>query len=416
MDPMANQVYVDQRLSTLIDTKSISSWGEVVKSLRSYITKKNLFDPNKMKVVCNDELESLLGVSEFAILDIRGTLLKKLVCPIPQRSSQASVIETIGSSSSNSPFYMKRKSEDCIEDEIQLKKKSNNNSDSVETTSIYKENMSHKVSPPMLLQIPSSPKVEFESNCESNLADSVETSFCKDSTEDISDDRPHSTVTHTFVTLETFNVEFEPLSSSDVECDGSSESELDLSLISELSSIVTFVANLESDLEEYLADLSSEDSSSDTALSAFEVDAEIGLLDNWQCSTCFSKNSPINRYCSKCFCTRNGWCNVEKKCGIEKKKRKRRKPRHKRKRELTKEPIHDAKLNEMPCSSNDSSISKNTAENLCLLCCANPVNSSIIHGNFAHSITCFSCASKLKARESRCPICRRHIEKVVYQI
>lgn len=53
---------------------------------------------------------------------------------------------------------------------------------------------------------------------------------------------------------------------------------------------------------------------------------------------------------------------------------------------------------------------------LCLLCCSKPVNSSIIHGKFAHSISCFGCARRLQLKKRRCPICRRTIEKVVYQI
>ncbi|XP_071038461.1 E3 ubiquitin-protein ligase Mdm2 isoform X2 [Parasteatoda tepidariorum] len=53
---------------------------------------------------------------------------------------------------------------------------------------------------------------------------------------------------------------------------------------------------------------------------------------------------------------------------------------------------------------------------LCLLCCSRPANASIIHGKYAHQISCYRCAKKLQHENKRCPVCRRTIDRVVYQI
>lgn len=49
--------------------------------------------------------------------------------------------------------------------------------------------------------------------------------------------------------------------------------------------------------------------------------------------------------------------------------------------------------------------------NNCVLCTNNPINTSIIHGDFAHSFCCFDCSNKLFS--STCPICRLPIDKIV---
>ena len=45
----------------------------------------------------------------------------------------------------------------------------------------------------------------------------------------------------------------------------------------------------------------------------------------------------------------------------------------------------------------------------CIICCTEQRNSSLIHGNDAHMVTCYSCATKL----DKCPVCRQTVTKVV---
>ena len=56
-------------------------------------------------------------------------------------------------------------------------------------------------------------------------------------------------------------------------------------------------------------------------------------------------------------------------------------------------------------------------EMTCLLCCTKPRDACLIHGNVSHQVCCYKCAKKLfKKKGSRCPICRRRIEKITRNI
>ena len=50
---------------------------------------------------------------------------------------------------------------------------------------------------------------------------------------------------------------------------------------------------------------------------------------------------------------------------------------------------------------------------VCVVCLTNPKEASLIHGNSAHQVCCYSCAKKLRKHCRPCPVCRRPIEKVV---
>jgi E3 ubiquitin-protein ligase Mdm2 len=50
---------------------------------------------------------------------------------------------------------------------------------------------------------------------------------------------------------------------------------------------------------------------------------------------------------------------------------------------------------------------------LCMFCCTNPRNASLIHGQLGHQLCCYPCAKKLWKEQARCPVCRRKIEKIV---
>jgi hypothetical protein len=50
---------------------------------------------------------------------------------------------------------------------------------------------------------------------------------------------------------------------------------------------------------------------------------------------------------------------------------------------------------------------------LCMFCCTNPRNASLIHGQIGHQLCCYPCAKKLWKEQARCPVCRRKVEKIV---
>merc|ERR1711954_69614 len=49
----------------------------------------------------------------------------------------------------------------------------------------------------------------------------------------------------------------------------------------------------------------------------------------------------------------------------------------------------------------------------CDICCKQPKNASLIHGNLGHQVCCYTCGKKLWKKQSRCPVCRRVVEKIV---
>ena len=52
-------------------------------------------------------------------------------------------------------------------------------------------------------------------------------------------------------------------------------------------------------------------------------------------------------------------------------------------------------------------------EDRCVICVSKPRNASIIHGQTGHQVCCFDCASKLREKKKRCPICRSKIQMVI---
>jgi len=69
-----------------------------------------------------------------------------------------------------------------------------------------------------------------------------------------------------------------------------------------------------------------------------------------------------------------------------------------------------------PPSSSESltSLESSTATSqLCLMCCQRPKNASLIHGRLGHQVCCYPCAKKLWKKRSRCPICRRKVERII---
>lgn len=49
----------------------------------------------------------------------------------------------------------------------------------------------------------------------------------------------------------------------------------------------------------------------------------------------------------------------------------------------------------------------------CVVCLEAPVDAALVHSGTAHRHFCFACASELKRRKQKCPICRKRIQAVV---
>lgn len=75
-------------------------------------------------------------------------------------------------------------------------------------------------------------------------------------------------------------------------------------------------------------------------------------------------------------------------------------------------------IKESSSTSSETGVCNNceSSQKQCIICCAKPANASIIHGKYAHQISCYKCARKLQKQKKRCPICRRTIDRVVHQI
>lgn len=204
-----------------------------------------------------------------------------------------------------------------------------------------------------------------------------------------------------------------------------------------------------------------EDRDDDSQCLSDDTDTEISTQDAWQCSECRKFNTPLQRYCMRCWALRKDWY---KDC-----------PRL----------VHSISVPDIPaCSSrpernedeeDDDGIdmpdclrtvsdpvvlpSHHVARNIppsstsspkgkapsqlhhhlqessegdsqdtldmetecqpeailepCKLCRVRPRNGNIIHGRTAHLITCFPCARKLHKFHAPCPGCGQVIQKVI---
>lgn len=53
------------------------------------------------------------------------------------------------------------------------------------------------------------------------------------------------------------------------------------------------------------------------------------------------------------------------------------------------------------------------ADDAFLICASRARNASLLHGDSVHVATCFECATDLKRRGEKCPLCRQSIERVL---
>lgn len=192
-----------------------------------------------------------------------------------------------------------------------------------------------------------------------------------------------------------------------------------------------------------------------------DTDIEISTQDAWQCTECRKYNSPLQRYCVRCWALRKNWykdvprlvhslsvpdipaCSSlaprddeeESDTGIDVPDCLRTVsdpvilPSHSTPDRLLppgvpgkgKGPRPRALPREEQLSGGESQESLGMEVEVrpeallepCKLCRMRPRNGSIIHGRTAHLLTCFSCARKLHKFHAPCPGCGQIIQKVI---
>ncbi|XP_066526327.1 protein Mdm4 isoform X2 [Hoplias malabaricus] len=190
-----------------------------------------------------------------------------------------------------------------------------------------------------------------------------------------------------------------------------------------------------------------------------DTDSEISTQDAWQCSECRKFNSPLQRYCMRCWALRRDWykdcprlvhsisvpdipaCSSHSQGlededdddGIDVPDCMRTVsdpvilPSHQTMRNV---PAASSSKGKTPCRLMENSQESSEGESQdmldtetnshqeamlepCKLCRVRPRNGNIIHGRTAHLITCFPCARKLHKFHAPCPGCGQIIQKVI---
>ena len=126
------------------------------------------------------------------------------------------------------------------------------------------------------------------------------------------------------------------------------------------------------------------------------------LKPHHPCNSCKTLKKPIpKRVCVKNFnCTE---CWQRKRNWLPKR------PKQKSTTIKTKQSTTEQKIS---CSYEINKIPEDYTQ-LCSICYQRPKNACFIHGKTAHQMSCYQCARKLWKIQSRCPICRRQIDRIV---
>ncbi|KAJ3602948.1 hypothetical protein NHX12_030692, partial [Muraenolepis orangiensis] len=137
-----------------------------------------------------------------------------------------------------------------------------------------------------------------------------------------------------------------------------------------------------------------------------DTDTEISTQDAWQCTECKKYNTPLQRYCVRCWALRKNWPD---------------RPLPTLGSALGKGPLAFGLTKEEPLSWGESQDSVETEGEMevrpeallepCRLCRVRPRNGNIVHGRTAHLVTCFTCAKKLHRSHAPCPGCGKIIQK-----
>uniref|UniRef100_A0A8C5M0V4 Protein Mdm4 n=1 Tax=Leptobrachium leishanense TaxID=445787 RepID=A0A8C5M0V4_9ANUR len=194
-----------------------------------------------------------------------------------------------------------------------------------------------------------------------------------------------------------------------------------------------------------------QDDLEDTQSLSDDTDTEISSEDCWQCTNCHNLNSPVKRYCFRCWALRKDWymtsprlthtlstpailansCREEDKHGIDIPDCRRTvsapmvRPQvsHIRQPVSSMDPLDLAASSKHLSESTDTLLScqadevtlesSRTLLEPCKLCQRSPRNGNVVHGRTAHLVACFSCAQNLKKMQKGCPVCQKPIQMVV---
>jgi E3 ubiquitin-protein ligase Mdm2 len=115
-----------------------------------------------------------------------------------------------------------------------------------------------------------------------------------------------------------------------------------------------------------------------------------------------------NPYCHSCWKMKKDWLPDRPK--PRSKKTSRRKRTEQRDKRIKSDTLNCSNQIE---DNNPIATKASVMTSLCMLCCTNPRNASLIHGQIGHQLCCYPCAKKLWKEQARCPVCRRKVEKIV---
>ncbi|KAE8623345.1 hypothetical protein XENTR_v10005573 [Xenopus tropicalis] len=194
-----------------------------------------------------------------------------------------------------------------------------------------------------------------------------------------------------------------------------------------------------------------DDDLDDTQSLSDDTDTEVTSQDCWQCTKCHKLNSPVKRYCYRCWALRKDWYldypslihssstpTLPAKCSSQYSMAGLDMPDCRR---TVSAPIVGVRVPEckaqvpflepLDLAANSKALSKSTDTLLtyqaeeasllssrpllepCRLCQRRQRNGNVVHGRTAHLVTCFSCARNLKKNRKGCPVCQKPIQMVV---
>merc|ERR1712151_1114547 len=59
------------------------------------------------------------------------------------------------------------------------------------------------------------------------------------------------------------------------------------------------------------------------------------------------------------------------------------------------------------------SMAEEGTEPLCIICMERPANATFVHESIGHTVCCLDCATQVRRRNDRCPVCRQSFERVI---
>ncbi|XP_034270369.1 protein Mdm4 isoform X1 [Pantherophis guttatus] len=206
-----------------------------------------------------------------------------------------------------------------------------------------------------------------------------------------------------------------------------------------------------------MSETASSDDLEDSQFLSDDTDTDVpSEQDSWQCIKCKKFNSPIKRYCFRCWALRKDWfsdcpkliqslstSNIASMHGEEDLKgidvpdcRRTISAPIVRPKDLCSSVVKpnlsskssmdsldlalgckdkETSLRFVKCTEKEVQPLENSKELLkpCLVCLKRPRNGNIVHGRTAHLVACFTCAKRLKKGRSVCPVCKKQIQMVI---